>query len=167
METLKIPAKGEHDDTSFSVDVGQRLRMVRRSRRWSLDDVERISGGRWSASAIGAYERGYRNLSLPRLQELAQFFGVTMSYLLGEPDAGRLNHQRIVLDLVALAGRPETESLARFVRAIRKDRGDHTATVLSLRRDDVRALCTLIGGEEDTLVDQLQEWGVLAASPAA
>ena len=65
---------GDDDDglSSFSVEVGQRLRAVRRLRKLSLDDVERESGGQWSASAIGAYERGFRNLSLPRLRELAE-----------------------------------------------------------------------------------------------
>ena len=42
----------------------------------SLDDVERQSGAGWCASAIGAYERGFRNLSLPRLRELAEFYDV-------------------------------------------------------------------------------------------
>src|SRR3954470_17140937 len=91
----------------FSREVGVRLRAVRRQRRLSLDDVERASGGRWSASAIGAYERGSRNLSLPRLQELAEFYDVPMSMLLGEVDIRehgdeRVAAGRVVLDLVAL-----------------------------------------------------------------
>ena len=78
----------DDDDSpsAFSVEVGQRLRGVRRARQFSLDDVERKSGGRWSASGIGAYERGFRNLSLPRLRELAQFYDVPMTVLLGEPE---------------------------------------------------------------------------------
>src|SRR5690349_6446115 len=103
----------------FSREVGVRLRAVRRQRRFSLDDVERMSGGRWSASAIGAYERGFRNLSLPRLRELAEFYDVPMSMLLGEIDLrdepgggpGTKNEpalpSKIVLDLVALEGNDE------------------------------------------------------------
>src|SRR5687768_4593178 len=97
----------------FSREVGVRLRAVRRQRRLSLDDVERSSGGRWSASAIGAYERGFRNLSLPRLRELAEFYDVPMSMLLGEVDLrdgsseDRSGPGRIVLDLVALEQVPE------------------------------------------------------------
>ena len=56
----------DQDISGFSAEVGTRLRAVRRAKALSLDDVERLSGGRWSASAIGAYERGFRNLSLPR-----------------------------------------------------------------------------------------------------
>ena len=76
----------EDSPSAFSVEVGQRLRAVRRARELSLDDVERTSGGRWSASAVGAYERGFRNLSLPRLRELADFYSVPMGVLLGEED---------------------------------------------------------------------------------
>src|SRR3954468_1084102 len=91
----------------FSREVGVRLRAVRRQRRLSLDDVERASGGRWSASAIGAYERGFRNLSLPRLHELAAFYDVPMSMLLGEVDIrdddGKATHpSKVILDLMAL-----------------------------------------------------------------
>src|SRR5881394_3320507 len=94
----------DDDDSpsAFSVEVGRRLRAVRRARELSLDDVERTSGGRWSASAIGAYERGFRNLSLPRLRELAEYYGVPMSVLLGEDINLNLSfgHHKLVLDLV-------------------------------------------------------------------
>src|SRR6188472_870600 len=95
----------EEAPTAFSVEVGRRLRAVRRARRFSLDDVERTSGGRWSASAVGAYERGFRNLSLPRLRELADFYSVPMGILLGEADGqGRAGARmvKVVLDLEVL-----------------------------------------------------------------
>ena len=68
--------------TSVTLEVGRRLRSLRKARHMSLDDVERQSSGRWSASAIGAYERGFRTLSLPRLHELAEFYDVPVSVLL-------------------------------------------------------------------------------------
>src|SRR6187200_959519 len=87
-------------EPSFSIEVGRRLRSVRRIRGLSLDDVERESGGRWSASAVGAYERGFRNLSLPRLRDLAGFYDVPMGVLLGEEDlaANGRSQGRLVLD---------------------------------------------------------------------
>ena len=48
-----MTAEGEAEETSepsFSIEVGKRLRSVRRIRGLSLDDVERESGGKWSAS---------------------------------------------------------------------------------------------------------------------
>src|SRR5688572_8970510 len=117
------------DDTTlpFSREVGLRLRAVRRQRRMSLDDVERQSGGRWSASAIGAYERGFRNLSLPRLRELAEFYAVPMATLLGEVDIREETNasgQRIVLDLGRLEQIEEAAPLVRYARSIVLERGD-------------------------------------------
>src|SRR5688572_30888156 len=109
----------EPAESSFSSEVGQRLRSVRRIRGLSLDDVERQSGGRWSASAIGAYERGFRNLSLPRLRELAEFYAVPMATLLGEIDLrdapeGRNAGQKVVLDLGKLEQLEEAAPLVRY-----------------------------------------------------
>lgn len=149
-------------DLKLSAEVGRRLRVIRRERRWSLEDVERESGGRWSASAIGAYERGYRNLSLPRLQELAHFYSVTMAELLGEDARTELSASKLVLDLAALERAEEAREIATYARSILRERGDYAAAVLSIRRDDVRALCSLTQLAEVELVEQLRSWGVLA-----
>ncbi|MGE3620116.1 MAG: transcriptional regulator [Acidimicrobiia bacterium] len=155
----------EPGGTTFSAEVGQRLRAVRRGKGLSLDEVESSSGGRWSASAVGAYERGFRNLSLPRLRELAEFYDVPMSVLLGEgeligagPRTGKL-----VLDLVALQGvdRPEADAVLRYLRSIILERGDYNGRILSIRRDDMRALCSLLQQDEAAALDTLREWSAL------
>jgi transcriptional regulator with XRE-family HTH domain len=158
----------------FSREVGVRLRAVRRQRRLSLDEVERASGGRWSASAIGAYERGFRNLSLPRLQELATFYDVPMSMLLGEvdirePATDRAAPAKLVLDLIALEEVEEAAPILRYARSIVLDRGDWNGRVLSVRRDDVRALASVLHTTEADLVAQLTAWGALlqTAGPLA
>lgn len=155
----------------FSREVGVRLRAVRRQRRLSLDEVERSSGGRWSASAIGAYERGFRNLSLPRLQELAEFYDVPMSMLLGEIDLrdnpGGSEDKvppKLVLDLVALEREPAAEPILRYARSIVLDRGDWNGRVLSVRKDDVRALSSMLRTSESDLVEQLNEWNAVVPS---
>ena len=167
-----MPEQTENpDDTTlpFSREVGHRLRAVRRQRRLSLDDVERQSGGRWSASAIGAYERGFRNLSLPRLRELAEFYAVPMATLLGEIDlreeAGRTGG-KVVLDLTRLEQLEEAAPLVRYARSIVLERGDWNGRVLSIRKDDVRALGSMLHLDEGALVDQLDRWGVLVAPGA-
>ena len=160
-------AAAEHDgevvQPSFSIEVGQRLRSVRRIRGLSLDDVERESGGRWSASAVGAYERGFRNLSLPRLRDLAAFYDVPMGVLLGEEDlaGGARGQGRLVLDLVALQTVPEAESVLRYLRSIILERGDYNGRVLSIRRDDLRAICSLLRTDEATTLEQLATWGAV------
>ncbi len=60
----------DEESVQFGRMVGQRLRAIRQAQGMSLADVEERSDGKWSSSAIGAYERGFRNLSLPRLSAL-------------------------------------------------------------------------------------------------
>jgi transcriptional regulator with XRE-family HTH domain len=160
-----MPEDEATDDTlPFSREVGHRLRAVRRQRRLSLDDVERQSGGRWSASAIGAYERGFRNLSLPRLRELAEFYAVPMATMLGEidlrDDGGRPGG-KVVLDLNRLEQLDEAGPLLRYARSIVLERGDWNGRVLSIRKDDVRALGSMLNIDENALIAQLDAWGVL------
>lgn len=159
-----MTANGDNTiESSFSSEVGQRLRSVRRIRGLSLDDVERDSGGRWSASAVGAYERGARNLSLPRLRDLADFYDVPMGVILGEADPAQVvgARSRIVLDLVALQQAPEAAAVLRYLRSIILERGDYNGRVLSIRRDDLRAICSLLRTDESGALEQLDGWGAL------
>jgi transcriptional regulator with XRE-family HTH domain len=151
------------DTVTFGDQVGQRLRAIRRQRGLSLDEVERRSDGRWSASAIGSYERGFRNLSLPRLRDLALFYEVPMSALLGDSEpapAGAAG--RLVLDLVALGELEEAAPVARYASTIAAERGDWNGRVLSLRQDDARVLCSMLRLTEPELRGQLEGWGALA-----
>lgn len=154
---------GDDELNGFSAEVGTRLRGVRRAKALSLDDVERLSGGRWSASAIGAYERGFRNLSLPRLRELATFYEVPMSVLLGEVETldGSVRMPRISLDLERLKTIPEANAVWRYLQAIIRERGDYNGRILSVRRDDARALCAVLHTDEAGLAEKLTVWGVL------
>lgn len=62
--------------------IGARLRELRHSRRLSTRDVERLSGGEFKSSVLGAYERGERLISAVRLVELARVYGVDPSAVL-------------------------------------------------------------------------------------
>jgi transcriptional regulator with XRE-family HTH domain len=153
--------------THFSVEVGRRLRAIRRARRMSLDEVERRSGGRWSASAIGAYERGFRNLSLPRLRELAEFYEVPMSALLGEETRGDTGVRtgRLVVDLDALAKVVEAEPAFRYLQSIIMERREFEGAAMAVRNDDVRALAAIMQVAEDQLYSRLEEWNALLEAP--
>jgi transcriptional regulator with XRE-family HTH domain len=159
----------DHDDppTNVTLEVGRRLRALRKAKGMSLDDVERASTGRWSASAIGAYERGFRTLSLPRLHELAAFYDVPVSVLLGQQDQPAERPRKLVLDLEALSSVPEAAAIQRFARSIVLERGDFNGRVLSIRRDDLRAICALLQVDTPQAIAQLEAWGALVDSPAA
>ncbi len=149
---------------NFIESVGRRLRSIRRQQHLSLEDVEQRSAGRWSASAIGAYERGYRNLSLGRLRELADFYSVPISVLVGEIDLrseGPTPAPRVTLDLATLNRVAEATAVARYAQSILLERGDFNGRVISLRRDDMRVLASVLQLSETDLYASLDRWGVL------
>ena len=154
-------------DHEFTRSVGQRLRAVRQAQGLSLAEVELRSDGRWSASAVGAYERGFRTLSLPRLKALADFYRVPVGVMLGEPaplpDAPE--RHKIVLDLETFALIDPAAPIRRFVQSIIESRGDFNGRILSLRHDDLKALCTLAGGDIPTGIAQLRSWNVMIKGP--
>lgn len=155
------------DDHGYTLAVGQRLRAIRQAQGLSLAEVEHRSEGRWSASAVGAYERGFRTLSLPRLKALADFYRVPVAVLLGEQTIADPSPERrkIVLDLVALQKIDPAAPIRRFVQSIVEVRGDFNGKVMSLRHDDLKALCTLVGGDIPTGIAQLRSWGVMIDGP--
>ncbi len=66
----------------YASAVGSRLRSVRKQKKLSLQAVEAISGLEFKASVLGAYERGERSISVPRLQRLAALYDVPIDQLL-------------------------------------------------------------------------------------
>src|SRR3954467_10832154 len=66
----------------YATALGARLRAIRMQQHLSLHGVERKSGGRWKAVVVGSYERGDRAVSVQRLAELADFYGVPVNDLL-------------------------------------------------------------------------------------
>src|SRR5690242_10665490 len=81
----------DEDHASYARALGARLRAVRTQQHLSLHGVERKSGGRGKAAVVGSNERGDRAISVQRLAELAEFYGVPVSALLprdGRPQIG-------------------------------------------------------------------------------
>ena len=168
---------------AYAGKVGTRLRAIRRQKRLSLQDVEAASGQEFKASVLGAYERGERAISVPRLQRLARFYRVPVDQLLpGDdgPDVGPrpgdgdlvidLNSPRaaaregaVKLDLTAMERTEGTEAemLARYLRMIQVQRGDFNGRVLTVRRDDLRAIACILDVTPDLAIDRLEGMGVL------
>jgi transcriptional regulator with XRE-family HTH domain len=151
----------DDDDASsspYSRKVGDRLRAIRRQKRMSLQEVEATSREEFKASVLGAYERGERAISVPRLERLASFYSVPVDQLLprAEPTSADEVEQasgKIAVDLVKLgqlSGQP-FEMLARFLRMIQVQRQDFNGKVLTVRGDDQRAIAAML----DVPVDQV------------
>ncbi len=157
--------------------VGERLRGIRRQKRLSLQEVEAASDLEFKASVLGAYERGERAISVPRLQRLAQFYRVPVDQLLpagdDEPDEDDGGHRRsdgepaVKLDLTRLESYqgPEAPTLSRYVRMIQVQRQDFNGRVLTIRRDDMRALAAILGVSEDQADHRMEELGLKLGSP--
>ena len=60
-----------------------------------------------------------------------------------------------------LSGIPEAEAVHRYARSIILERGDFNGRVLSVRRDDLRAICSLLHATETQTLQQLREWDAL------
>jgi hypothetical protein len=71
-----------------------------------------------------------------------------------------------VLDLEALNRAPDAGPVQRFVRSIIIERGDYNGRVLTIRRDDLRAICALLQTDVADAVSRLEAWGALVESPS-
>jgi transcriptional regulator with XRE-family HTH domain len=150
----------DEDATSspYSRKVGDRLRVIRRQKRLSLQEVEKDSEEEFKASVLGAYERGERAISVPRLERLAKFYNVPVDQLLpredavpGEAEAAAAKKLAVdLLKLSQLSGQP-FEMLTRFLRMIQVQRQDFNGKVITVRGDDTRAIAAML----DVPVDQV------------
>src|SRR5271170_3874674 len=86
--TEAVDTDEELIEHSYAEVVGARLRAVRRQKHLSLQAVESGSDQEFKASVLGAYERGERAISVPRLQRLAALYDVPVEQLLPELDGG-------------------------------------------------------------------------------
>ena len=68
----------------YAKALGSKLRGIRQQQGLSLHGVEQKSGGRWKAVVVGSYERGDRAVTVQKLAELADFYGVPVAELLPE-----------------------------------------------------------------------------------
>ena len=153
--------------SDYARALGARLRAIRTQQGLSLHGVEEKSEGRWKAVVVGSYERGDRAVTVQRLAELADFYGVPVQALL--PDAAPTGSSepppKLVLDLERLQSVPAEKAgpLARYAATIQGQRGDYTGKVLSIRTDDLRTLAVIYDVPPAVLAEQLIAWGVLNA----
>jgi len=162
---------------AYSRRVGERLRAIRRQKRLSLHDVEAASSAEFKASVLGAYERGERSISVPRLHRLAGFYDVPVDQLLPTDEEGEVidltdralarssEQNQLVLDLQTLSelGGPEGAMLNRYIRTIQIQRQDFNGRMLTIRRDDVRAIACILGVTTDRTLDRLDQLGLCRA----
>ena len=131
-------------------------------------ESKRSPVARWKAVVVGSYERGDRAVTVQKLAELADFYGVPG---LRAAARGRCR---------AEPARPDTEAcdrpgascplpkekagaLARYAATIQSQRGDYNGKVLSIRQEDLRSLAVIYDKSPSELTEELISWGVLDA----
>lgn len=182
--TSDVGRRDDLDDevsSTYSAKVGDRIRTIRRQKRMSLQDVEELSDHEFKASVLGAYERGERSISVPRLQRLAEFYEVPVDQLLPSdglrPGAGGSSHASenrapgavsgsLTIDLrraQALVG-SEGELLKRYLAAIQVQRQDFNGRVLTIRAADLQALSCLFGVAAERVQQRMRELRLITES---
>jgi transcriptional regulator with XRE-family HTH domain len=168
-------------ETGYAVRVGARLRAIRRQKHLSLQEVEAASEHEFKASVLGAYERGERAISVPRLQRLARFYQVPVDQMLPVDDdfglrrgdeqvvdltdrsrSSRRDDRPVTIDLTAVeqVRGQEGEMIARYLRMIQVQRGDYNGRMLTIRRDDLRAIACILDCHPDQVPARLSSLGL-------
>ena len=174
-------------DLGYEKALGRRLRAIRRQKHLSLEQVEAATAQEFRAGALGAYERGERTISVPRLQRLARFYGVPVDRILPRDDPEDRTDQAgdgseadgsagngsagpgeptLVIDLPALERLQAVDaaSIRDYIRMIQLEREDFNGRILSLRRGDVRMLGHLLRTRPEQARHRLERLGVLGAA---
>jgi len=157
--------------------VGERLRAIRRQKGLSLHDVEARSSLEFKASVLGAYERGERAISVPRLLRLAEIYEVPADQLLPrdfdaeislvESSGGSVDQQgTFAIDLVRLhdVDDPDAQIISRFASSIQLERQDFNGRMPTIRRSDLRVLAACMGRSLEDLGARLEQLGLRASA---
>jgi transcriptional regulator with XRE-family HTH domain len=164
------------DELSYARLVGERLRQIRQQKKLSLSEVENSTNQEFKASVMGAYERGERMISVPRLERLANFYGVTVDQLLprdkqreGDTQSQSAAPTKLRIDVAKLSLRDgkEFKMLERLLRMIQVQRQDFNGKVITVRAHDTRAIAVMLDVAVDDVGAKLAELDLLFVPPTA
>jgi hypothetical protein len=106
-------------------------------------------------------------VTVQKLAELAEFYGVPVSELLPGDVMPALiaPAPKLVIDLERMNQLPKEKAgpLARYVATIQSQRGDYNGRVLSIRQEDLRSLAVIYDKSPGDLTEELIGWGILDA----
>ena len=160
---------------SSSQAVSAKLRAIRITQGYSLNDVELKSHGAIKAVVLGSYERGSRSMSVSRAIEIANFYGVPPFSLFLEKYEDLPSHtERIILDLRAVrrsllqgsqSQNLHIHLLARYTTSLLHARQDWNGEIISIRNTDLDNVGLLVDMDRSTLLTWLDEQRFLLKKP--
>jgi transcriptional regulator with XRE-family HTH domain len=144
--------------------AAKKLREIRKSKGWSLQDVEKASKGKWKAVVVGSYERSDRAISLKKTIELMAFYQVPISVLFDENLQSKVsinNQPTIIIDQRNLAMSTDIalDGVKRMISYLTARRRDWNGEVLSLRSSDIQFLAVLLNTSDEGAIDYLKNRG--------
>ena len=143
------------------IEIGSRLRDIRRQQELTLKQVEIKSRGVWKSVVVGSYERGTRTLSIEKAFRLCDFYGVPYSALIDDYREKSPTEKAFRIDLTALrtfekSGDRFSQELARLVGFIIKKRNDWNGHFISMRRSDCETLALMTSLTEESTYKSLE-----------
>ncbi len=141
--------------------VGGRLRRARQQLGLALDDLPALTGGRFTAAAVGSYERGFRTTTVERMAALCGYYNAPLVEILtgqpAPPTPPPLPHQAAAA-ANDVAATQQSRALRRFAASVARRHtrpGTQAAGdgVLRLRGGDYQVLALAL----DTTPVRLQQ----------
>jgi transcriptional regulator with XRE-family HTH domain len=184
MPTSMTDSTTDEQPAGYGRKVGERLRAIRRQKGLSLQEVEATSRQEFKASVLGAYERGERAISVPRLQRLSRLYRVPVDQLLPRDEGSDFGHAEpetvldlrehapaprvefrqpaVTIDLMRLASLdlPGVELLVRYLQTIQVQRQDFNGRMLTIRREDLRAIACILDTAPENAAARLSDLGL-------
>lgn len=142
----------------FAVEIGSALRRARRGRGLTLRQVAGMSDDAFKPTSIAGYERGERTISVERLIELCNVYGIAPQAVLGEIVAAIGGRAEAEIDLTRLEaiGSAKSALVSGFIRQIRAQRGEAPSEKIVLREADLDVLATAAGTTREELAETLE-----------
>ncbi len=144
--------------------AAKKLREIRKSKGWSLQDVEKVSKGKWKAVVVGSYERSDRAISLKKTIELMAFYQVPISALFDSEEPSKSNRpyqKAIIIDQRNLLKSTDktVDGVKRMISIVAAKRRDWNGEVLSLGSTDIQFLGMLLNTSDEGALDYLKDNG--------
>ena len=152
--------------TNSSINTSVKLRQIRKSKGWSLQDVEKHSKGKWKAVVIGSYERSDRAISLKKAVELMEFYQVPITELFENEKSNFKSEEKsepLIIDQRLLSKNPDSKlhGMKRLVALLTSKRRDWNGEVLSVRSTDMQFIALLLDLNSDEATTYLKENSLL------
>ncbi len=141
----------------LSLEIGQALRRVRRSRGLTLQAVAALSRGEFKATSVAGYERGERAITLERFCRLCELYALSPDRLLADivRTAGSGGEVQVDLTVLESLG-AEGSLLSGFVRQVLSLRHEPERSSIALRSGDLDVIATASGKRPEDLIEALR-----------